>query len=250
MVLRTTKPIPKPQRRWVDVTLAGARFQNADLTGARFNGVIVADVEIDGLLLGLKVNGVDVVPLVQAELDRRHPELPQIRSDDPDELREGWATIRRTWAQTMARADALPAEQVRVEVADEWSFADTLRHLIFATDAWISRPILGDPQPYWPGGLGATDMPPWFTAAAQLQDATPSYADIVAARAQRVSTLTEVIESLTGDELARRCTKNRAPGYPADTRRFTVQQCIHTTLSEEWAHHSFAVRDLERLSQG
>lgn len=112
--------------------------------------MIVADLEIDGLLLGLKVNGVDVVPLVQAELDRRHPELPQIRSDDPDELREGWATIRRTWAQTMARADALPAEQVRVEVADEWSFADTLRHLIFATDAWISRPILGDPQPTGP----------------------------------------------------------------------------------------------------
>jgi DinB superfamily len=30
-------------------------------------------------------------------------------------------------------------------VGGEWSFIETLRHLVFATDSWIRRAILGDP---------------------------------------------------------------------------------------------------------
>lgn len=245
VVLRSTKPVPKARRRWVDGTLAGARFHNVDLTGTRFTGVIVDDVEIDGLLLGLKVNGVDVVPLVLAELDRRHPELVLIRSDDPAELREGWSVIRRQWDATTEAALRLPPERLTEEVDDEWSFVDTMRHLVFVTDAWVSRTVRRDPHPYWPAGLGATDTPVWFVLSAGLDaTAAPSLTDVLAARAERVATLTEVLAEVTAEDLTARCRRARTPGYPADPSRYTVGQCLRTALSEEWAHHSFAARDL------
>lgn len=248
MVLRRTKDIPRAQRRWVDVTLAGARFHNNDLTGARFNGVILDDVEIDGLLLGLTVNGVDVVPLVRAELDRRHPELVLIRSDDPDDLRAGWSVVKELWQQTTATAAALEPALLSEQVDHEWSFLQTLRHLVFVTDAWISRPVRDAERPYWPAGQPATAMPAWFVEACGLDlAAAPSSAEVMSARAERIEILDRVLATLTSDELQRRCTANRDPGYPSDTNKYTVAHCIHTTLSEEWAHHRFAARDLARL---
>jgi hypothetical protein len=51
-------------------------------------GVVMQDAEIDGLVTNLVVNGVQVMPYVEAELDRRHPVRLLIRSDQPDDLRE------------------------------------------------------------------------------------------------------------------------------------------------------------------
>jgi len=36
---------------------------------------------------------------------------------------------------------------------NERSFIETLRHLVFATDAWAGRTILDEPMPYYPFGL-------------------------------------------------------------------------------------------------
>ena len=38
------------------------------------HGALLADMEINGDIENLRVNGVDVVPLVEAELDRRYPD--------------------------------------------------------------------------------------------------------------------------------------------------------------------------------
>lgn len=226
-------------------TLAGGRFHNVDLTGSRFTGVIVDDVEIDGLVRGLIVNGVDVVPLMQAELDRIHPELPLIRSGEAHDLREGWSIVRSHWDATLALAADLP------EVDDEWCLADTLRHLVFVTDAWLRRPVLGEPHPYWAGGLGATDTPQWFHEAADLDRSTvPAIGEVRAARAARTAILSDVLAGLTTEELERRCRRSRTPRYPSDTSRYTVGECVRTVLSEEWAHHSFAARDLATLAAG
>ena len=83
--------------------LSGAVFREADLSGVRMHGVLLVDVELSGLLQGLIVNDVDVGPLIEAELDRRHPERLWMRSDDPEELRRGWAFIEDQWASTAAR---------------------------------------------------------------------------------------------------------------------------------------------------
>lgn len=63
-------------RSFVEEDLAGARFERCDLTGAVVRGSAVGGLEVDDPWLGrpgevLVVNGVDVVPLVEAELYRR-----------------------------------------------------------------------------------------------------------------------------------------------------------------------------------
>ncbi|MDG4767989.1 hypothetical protein O7632_28425 [Solwaraspora sp. WMMD406] len=62
--------------RFVDRDLRGARFDRSTLAGAVMRGVDVRGLDIDAPWLAdgaLLVNGVDVVPFVEAELDRRFP---------------------------------------------------------------------------------------------------------------------------------------------------------------------------------
>lgn len=54
----------------------------------------------------------------------------------------------------------MPADTVDVPVDGEWSFAQTLRHLVLATDVWLRRAILEVEQPFHPfgqAGPGAED---------------------------------------------------------------------------------------------
>ena len=77
---------------FVDADLRGARFVGANLSGAVMRGVQVEDADIDApwLLSGessLLVNGVDVTPYVEAELNRRFPGRAEQRAEDPEGLR-------------------------------------------------------------------------------------------------------------------------------------------------------------------
>ena len=75
-------------------------------------------------------------------------------------MRAAWATLERTWAATLERVAAMPDGTVDVSVGGEWSFAQTLRHLVLATDTWLRRAILQVEQPFHPLGLagpGAED---------------------------------------------------------------------------------------------
>src|SRR6476469_8445376 len=142
---------------FVDKDLRGARFVRSDLSGAVMRGVDVdgADIDAPWLLDGggpLRVNGVDVVPFVEAELDRRFPGRADRRATDPAGLRSAWASLERTWMATVARAAAMPAGTVDVSVDGEWSFAQTLRHLIMATDTWLRGAILRIDRPFHPIG--------------------------------------------------------------------------------------------------
>ena len=80
---------------FVDANLRGARFVRADLSGAVMRAVDVQGMDIDApwLLDGsstLLVNGVDVAPLVEAELNARFPGRSLRRADSPAALREAW----------------------------------------------------------------------------------------------------------------------------------------------------------------
>ena len=92
--------------QFADATLRGARFVRADLSGVVMRGVDVQGAEIDApwLLEGdssLVVNGVDVVPFVDAELNRRFPGRADRRAGDPEGLRAAWAALERAWAATL-----------------------------------------------------------------------------------------------------------------------------------------------------
>jgi DinB family protein len=110
-----------------------ARFVRADLSGVVMRAVDVSGADIDAPWLfegesSLRVNGVDVIPLVEAELNRRFPGRADRRAGDPDGLRSARATLERTWAATLERVAPMPAGTVDVPVGGEWSFAQTLRH--------------------------------------------------------------------------------------------------------------------------
>src|ERR1700754_1938837 len=141
------------------VDLSGARFRVVDLCGVVMRGAELGDVDIHGEIRNLRINGVDVGPLVEAELDRRDPERVKMRPVDPAGFREAWDVVERRWAATVERAGRLDAELLHESVDGEWTFTETLRHLAFATDAWVRRAILGEESPWHPLDLPWDGMP-------------------------------------------------------------------------------------------
>jgi DinB superfamily/Pentapeptide repeats (8 copies) len=228
--------------RFVDRDMSGAEFREVRLTGARMRGVLLDGADIDGDITGLRVNGVEVAPLVEAELDRRHPERVALRSTTVEGLREGWVLVEAFWAATTARAAALPDADRHRSVDDEWSFVQTLRHLVFVTDAWFSHAVLGEPRPYHPAGLG-----PDLDVLALDRAATPSFEEMVAVRADRMRRVREFLAGAHQDDLDRVREPNPAPAYPPSRPR-TALSCLRVVLNEEWEHHRFAVRDLDVIT--
>jgi hypothetical protein len=230
---------------FVGANLRGARFVEADLSGVVMRGVRVeaADIDAPWLFDGesfLRVNGVDVIPFVEAELNRRFPGRADRRAGDPDGLRAAWAALERTWSATLERVAAMPAGTVDVSVGGEWSFAQTLRHLVLATDMWLGRAILEIEQRFHPIGLADTGTEVDGLDKAIFANAAPSYAQVLEARAGRVAMVRDFLAIVTSEELAATRNNPHAPEYPE-----TVLSCLHTILEEEWEHNRYAVRDLD-----
>ena len=89
--------------RFEKVDLTGALFHNVDLTGAVVRGALLVNVDISGEIQDVRINGVDVVPLIEAELDRRYPDRARMRPADADGYRQAWDILERLWQQTVAR---------------------------------------------------------------------------------------------------------------------------------------------------
>ena len=225
--------------------LSGARFQGADMSRVTMRGVELVDVDIDGEIMNVTINGVDVGPLIEAELDRRDPERVKMRPADPAGFREAWEILRRRWDQTVARARRLPPELLHESVDGEWSFIETLRHLVFATDAWVRRAIGGDPSPWDPLGL-PWDEGPDMPGVPRDRAARPSLDIVLELRRDRVSTVTALLAALTDDSLAASTTPVEGPGWPRP-RSYPVRECLLIVLNEEWHHRLFAERDLAAL---
>jgi len=225
--------------------LSGARFVRADLSGVVMRGVDVSGADIDSpwLFEGdafLRVNGVDVIPLVEAELNRRFPGRAARHAADPDGLREAWALLQRAWAAALDRVAAMPAGTADVSVGGEWSFAQTLRHLVFATDVWLGRAILETGQPFHP--LGQPDASVNGLDRSVFTTGTPSYAEVLEARADRVTMVRDFLATVTPDTLATTRQSPWGEPYPQTTR-----SCLHVILDEEWEHYRYAVRDLDAI---
>ena len=236
--------------------LQGAEFVDADLRGARIvrsdlSGVVMREATVDGADIDapwlsdgefFRVNGVDVIPLVEAELNRRFPGRADRRAADPEGLRAAWATLERTWATTLERVAAMPAGTVDISVAGEWSFAQTLRHLVLATDAWLGRAILEIEQPFHPLGQAGPGAEDDGLDMSIFVTVTPTYADVLEARAGRVAMVRDFLAAATAAELATARKNPWAPDYPE-----TTLACLQVILEEEWEHHRYAVRDLDSI---
>jgi hypothetical protein len=228
---------------FIDADLSGAIFRNVDLSEARMSGTLLINAEISGPIEGLRINGIEVAPLVAAELDRRHPELIMQRSSDIAELRQAWSLLRARWAELIARAGELDEQLRRASVGGEWSVSQTLRHLVFVINSWFDRTITNAPRPYWPPGL-----PPSFVRDSASYGinpvADPSWEQITEAVQDALERVQHGLVAL--DDVSGSCRPNPAPGFPPDTDR-PVLGCLHILLDEAWAHHQYAIRDLHAL---
>ena len=228
-----------------DVDFTHARFHLVDLTGVVIRGAEVVNVEISGEIENLRVNGVDVAPLVEAELNLRFPDRVKMRPTDAAGFREAWQILERLWPRTVERARGLVPDRLHERVDGEWSFIETLRHLVFATDAWVKRAILGEPSPY-----DALDLPHDEMADSpnvpRDRIARPSLDEVLALRADRMTTVRNVLAGLTDEKLAGMTAPVMEPGYP-ESQSFPVRRCLQAILNEEWEHRLYAERDLDLL---
>jgi hypothetical protein len=229
-----------------DVDLTGAQLRGCALHGARMRGVELADVEIHGELQNVVVNGVDIAPLVDAELNRRMPERARMRPEDSDGFREAWAILERLWDGTVARARTLSETALHRSVDDEWSFIQTLRHLNFASAAWVGRMVLGNPSPWHPWDLPWDEAPGW-DGIPWDREARPSLDQVLAVRAERQAMVRQVMESLTDELLASEVNRTE-PGWPR-LEGMPLRQCLRIVLNEEWEHRLYAERDLTALEK-
>jgi hypothetical protein len=178
------------------VSLRDAQMKAVDLTGARMRGVEFVDVEISGELQNVLVNGVDIAPLVEAELNRRMPERAKMRPDDSDGFREAWAILEQLWKGTVARAMTVPEAALHRNIDDEWSFVQTLRHLHFASAAWVDRMVRGTVSPWHALDLPWDEAPGW-DGIPWDREARPSLDEVLAVRRERQAMVRNVLESLT-----------------------------------------------------
>ncbi|WP_041945359.1 DinB family protein [Tsukamurella paurometabola] len=231
--------------RYVDEDLRGAEFRECDLSQARFIGAVMRDAVIDGLVSGLLVNGVEVTGYVEAELDRRYPVRPLIRSEDPVELRRATAMLHADWAATIERIRRAPGIESRT-VNGEWSATQTLRHLVFVHDSWFRRCCLGARESFTPWGLGP-DAGPYRGANGLDLTLDPAFEDVVAVRAAQAAELEDWLGTVTPGRLAAAAPVPDDDVWPPYARGRSVRQCLVTVLTELFEHHRYCVRDLDRI---
>ena len=150
--------------------------------------------------------------------------------------------VQAAWAETVA---ATPLEMVDAHVPDEWSLAQTLRHLVLATDAWLRGGILEVEQPFHEIGQLFTGAAKMGVDTSVFRDDVPSYDEVLEVRAGRQQMVTDFLETASAELLAE---QRRDPWGFGDWRP-TVGDCVRTILEEEWAHLRYIRRDLSLMAK-
>lgn len=169
-------------------------------------GVEVGGLDIDSPWLfeggvTLLVNGVDVAAFVDEELNRRLPGRELRLAETPDELRAAWRAVERAWGAAVDRVSTMPAGMVNVSVDGEWSFSQTLRHLVMATDTWLGRGIRREEQPCHPIGLAHAEYETDGGDRSIFTDATPAWVEVLEVRAGRVAQVRDFLDAVNTDDL-------------------------------------------------
>jgi hypothetical protein len=231
--------VSEPKELWGE-DLRDAVIRDCDMTGARITHSMVRDVEIDGIVRRLVVNGVDVTDYVN-ERDEwfaiRSKLFPTTKAD----MAAGLAALEAAWLVTIGVARSLPDAALHEQVDGEFSFVETLRHVVFAIDKWFTAPVLG--EPFDPMGLpnrGSLEFPfPGLDLAA-----APSADDALGRRADRMTKVQQFVDGLTdADDLDRPFDiLENGPGH-------ALHDCIGVVMEEAFWHLRYARRDLAALSR-
>jgi len=226
--------------------LAGAVFWGADLRGAQFRDVDLSettithsrlvDVTIDAYVERVVINGVDVTAFVNAG-DEWYPLRARLRPVDPAAMRATWEALEAEWARTIEQARALPEPALHESVGGEWSFVQTLRHVVFAIDKWATVPLLGGT--FHPIGLpnsGSVDFP-WPDLDPSVRPSPDEGLTVLRDRFGRVRRyLEDVRVEVLGDVV------DILENGPNPTI-----ECLFTVFEEAFWHNRYARRDLAAL---
>ena len=220
------------------VNLQRSTFRDADLGGSTFFHVFMRNVTIDGIVERLVVNGVDVTDYV-AENDRWHPLRTMLEPNTESECRAAWELLSSEWSQLLERVTHMNSDDLFVSVGGEWSFRDTLRHLVFVRDKWFAWPILGRPN-FTSLGLPNTGSRDFGWPGLDLE-ADPSVEDVLALRSAQNSEFVEWLSTADFSMLP-------AESEVLENGTVPTVMCLHAVLEEEFEHLRYATRDLEVVS--
>jgi hypothetical protein len=216
------------------VDLQRSTFRDVNFTGSSMHSVWLVDVTIDGLVERLVINGVDVTDHVNAN-DPWQPMRGMLRATDHAGLVAALDAVAAAWSETIDAARRLEGPQRHESVDGEWSFVETLRHLVFGIDKWFTQPVLSeDFDPIGLPNTGSID----FDWPGIDRSASPSFDDAVDVYCERMASVRAFVA-----------------GSPALDRSVDVLEngptsvldCIHVVLEEGFEHLRYARRDLERL---
>lgn len=227
--------------------LGDLEIRDCEVSGMKIVDCYGSDVYLGGNFKRLVVNDVDVTAYVEAELDRQHPMRALARdAASADDYRAAWDAIETQWTATFDRARSLPEAKLHEQVDGEWSFVETQRHLLFASDAWFGKVVLAEDAPYHPLGFPAGGTEPDAAAALGLTlDAKPTFDEVLAPRLERMAKLGRFLAGLTEAELDRVSSRKPSDWYP--DKEYVVRRCLKVVLEEEAEHHRYAIRDLAHL---
>ena len=220
------------------VDLSGAHFRNVNLTEATIKGAWLVDVDIDAFINRVTINGIDVTAFVN-EHDAWYPLRAMLRPGGIEDMRTTWAALEELWAATLVRAGRLPEAKLHESVNDEWSFVQTLRHLVFAMDKWFTVPILGErfhPMVLPNSGSDQLDWPGRDRAA------EPTFAEAAEVRAQRATRFREYLAATPPPDLSKTV-------EVLENGTTAIRECLYTVFEEEFEHDRYATRDLAELQQ-
>ena len=234
------------------VDLSGSVLRACDVNNVKIVGSDITNLRIDGhagRAGTVIIDDVDVTAYVDAELDRRFPELVQMREmQTADDFRATWSAVEQLWDDTVVRAQLLPPESLGERVDDEWSFIETIRHLVFATDVWLGRMLHRIELPFHELSLPTAGYPPEGARDLGINvDAKPSLSKVLEAHAGRRAQMNQVLTDLNDAMLDEVRTGSPAPAWGEET--VTVRDCLFTVIEEHIQHRRFAVRDLTALEQ-
>lgn len=219
------------------VDLTKATLRDVNLTGARMKNVWLVDVDIDGLIDRLVVNGVDVTGYVN-EHDPWYPLRGMLRPTDIVGLRAALDALDAAWAATINRARVLSDAQLHESVGGEWSFVQTQQHLVFGVDKWFTAPLLGETT-FHALGLPNTGSRDFGWPGLDL-DARPSLDEVLAVRDEQASQLRAYVAGISEDAFASEVEVLENGTVP-------LIECLYTVFEESFEHHRYAVRDLVQL---
>ncbi|MEX2392871.1 MAG: DinB family protein [Actinomycetota bacterium] len=136
---------------------------------------------------------------------------------------------------TVDRVSAISAEEQDRRINDEWSAVESIRHIVFVIDIWLSKTIRGQTDPFHPIGIPPHFVPRKLPGSSIDPDTTPSFDEARDALRDRLATLRGFLDGLVPDELTR----------PIDAHAKTVGGALNVIFTELNAHNRFINRDLD-----